>query len=94
MLEQLTKGDPVGAWQVGKETDDRGVEVEAAFVGELQRDDGDEELCGAADVPRHVEVDGRIRRVDGLRAGRDLGDRAVGFLHGDARADELAGGTV
>ena len=73
---------------------DPGVEVEAAFLGELQHDDGDERLGGAADVPRHVEIDGRARRVDGLRAGGDLGDRAVGILQGDAGADELAGGAV
>ena len=94
MLEELARRDPVGSWKVGQEAVDPGVEVEAAFLGELQHDDGDEGLGGAADVPRHVGVDGPARRVDGRRAGGDLGDRAVAIEQRDARADELTGGAV
>ena len=94
VLEELARRDPVGAWEVGEVPGDRGVEVEAALVGELQGDDGDERLGRAADVPRNIDVDGRAARVDGLRAGRDLGDRAVRFLQRDAGPDELTGGAV
>ncbi len=94
VLEELARRDPVGAGKVGEEPGDRGVEVEATFVDELQGDDRDERLGRAADVPRDVDVDGRAARVDGLRAGRDLGDRAIRILQRDAGADELAGGAV
>ena len=94
VLEELARGDPVGSWKVGQETVDPGVEVEAAFVGELQHDDRDEGLGGAADVPRHVGIDGAARRVDGRRAGGDLGDRAVMIEQRDAGTDELACGVV
>jgi hypothetical protein len=60
----------------------------------LQQDDRDERLGHAPDVPRHGRIDGPTRRVDGRRAGGDLGDRAVAIAQCDARTDELACGVV
>lgn len=72
------------------------VEAEAdlipAFLGELQRDDGDERLRDAADVPWHVGVDRPPRPVDRRRAGSDLGDRAAGidaYMPGLPGADRM-----
>ena len=89
MVEELAGRDPVGCRQVGQVAVDAGVEVDAALVGQLQHDDGDERLGGAADVPRHVRIDGPAGRVERRRAATRLGDRAVGVAHGDAGTDEL-----
>jgi hypothetical protein len=94
VVEQLTRRDPVRVGQVGDVATDAAVEVETALVGELQHDDGDERLRGAADVPRDVGVDGSARRVERRRTGTRLADRAVRFAHRDARADELSRGLV
>ena len=78
------------ARQVGDVAVDAAVQIETTLVGELQHDDGDERLGGAADVPRHVGIDGTARRVERRRADTRLADRAVRFAHRDPRADELS----
>ena len=94
VVEELAGRDPVRPRQVGDVAVDAGVEVDAALVGELQHDDGDERLGGAADVPRHVGIDGPARRVERRCAATRLGDRAVGVAHRDAGTDELTRGLV
>ena len=89
VVEELAGRDPIRPRQVGDVAVDAGVQVEAALVGELQHDDGDERLGGAADVPRHVGIDGTARRVERRRARARLADRAVRCAHRDARPDEL-----
>ena len=94
VVEELAGRDPVRPRQVGDVAVDAGVQVDATLVGELQHDGGDERLGGAADVPRHVGIDGPARRVERRRAATRLGDRAVGVAHRDAGADELTRGLV
>jgi hypothetical protein len=65
-------------------TVDPGVEVEAAFFGELDHDDCDEGLGDAADVLRHVGIDIPAARVE-TRAGGDLDDRAGVIANGNTR---------
>ena len=94
VLKELARGDPVGIGEVRKETVDPRVEVDAALLGELQHDDGDEGLGDAADVQRHVRIQRSAGRIERLRTRRDLGDRAVAVAHGEARTDEIARGAM
>ena len=94
VVEELAGRDPVGCGQVGQVAVDAGVEIDAALFGQLQHDDGDERLGGAADVPRHVGIDRPAGRVERGGAGAGLGDRAVGVAQRDAGSDELTGGVV
>ena len=60
VVEELAGRDPVRPRQVGDVAVDAAVQIETTLVGELQHDDGDERLGGAADVPRHVGIDGPL----------------------------------